>query len=87
MPVNLTAALAVGFVALFPSVVAQLFWAEAVGRVGATVAGYFIYLTPVFGAAMAIAFLSETPAWFHAAGIALIFAGIYLATAARHRPA
>jgi drug/metabolite transporter (DMT)-like permease len=87
MPVNVTAALAVGFVALFPSVVAQLFWAEAVGRVGATAAGYFIYLTPVFGAAMAIAFLSETPAWFHAAGIALIFAGIYLATAARHRPA
>lgn len=87
MPLNFTAVWASLFVALFPSVLAQLFWAEAIRQVGATTAGYFIYLTPVFGALMAIVLLGESFHWFHAAGIALIFAGIFIATstAARKR--
>lgn len=85
MPMNYTAVWASLVVALFPSVVAQLFWAEAIRRVGATTAGYFIYLTPVFGALMAIGLLGERFAWFHLAGIALIFMGVFLATYARSR--
>lgn len=81
MPMNFTAFWASAFVALFPSVLAQLFWAEAIRQVGATRAGFFIYLTPVFGALMAIGLLGEAFAWFHLVGIALIFAGVYLATA------
>ena len=85
MPLNFTALWASFFVALFPSVLAQIFWADAIRQVGATTAGYFIYLTPVFGALMATVLLGETFAWFHLIGIALIFAGIYVATIAPAR--
>ena len=47
---------------------------------GANTAGYFIYLAPVFGTVAAIVLLGESFFWFHALGIALIFAGIFLAT-------
>jgi drug/metabolite transporter (DMT)-like permease len=75
------------YVALFPSVLAQIFWVAAVARVGATTAGYFIYLTPVFGTLMAVALLGEALGWYHIAGITLIFAGIYIATMAGRRSA
>ena len=38
---------------------------------------------PVFGSLMAISFLGEVFLWYHAVGIALIAAGIYLATRRR----
>lgn len=79
-PFGWNAALGIGFMGIFPSLLAQLFWASAVARVGANTAGYFIYLAPVFGTVAAIVLLGETFAWFHALGIALIFAGIFLAT-------
>ena len=76
---------AVGFIALFPSLIAQILWVGAVARVGANTAGYFIYTVPVFGAAMAIVLLGETPRWYHAAGIVLVFAGVYAATSRADR--
>ena len=80
MPLSWTALWGAGYVAIFPSLLAQFFWTSAIARVGAQTAGYFIYLTPAFGAAMAIALLGEAPGWYHLAGIAFIFAGIWLAT-------
>ncbi len=44
-------------------------------------AGLFLYLIPVFGVALAVTFLGERLHLFHLAGAALIFSGIYLATA------
>ncbi len=85
MPVSWTAFWAVAFVALFSSVRAQLFWVDSIRRIGPATAGYFVYLTPVFGTLMAIALLGETFAWYHAAGIVLILGGVWLATAARRR--
>ena len=77
-----TAAWSIGFMGIFPSLLAQVFWASSVAKVGANTAGYFIYLSPVFGTAGAIVLLGEQFAWYHALGIALIFAGIALATRA-----
>ena len=51
--------------------------------IGANRAGLFIHLMPVFGSLMAISFLGEVFLWYHAVGIALIAAGIYLATRRR----
>ncbi len=85
MPLSWTALWAVVFVALFPSVLAQLFWVDSIRRIGPATAGYFIYLTPVFGTLMAIALLGEVFAWYHAAGIVLILGGVWLATAAHRR--
>ena len=52
------------------------------GEVGASKASLFIHLMPVFGTLLSAIFLNEIPHIYHYAGIALIFAGIYLTTAA-----
>ena len=73
-----TAALA--YIGVFPSLVAYLFWNRAVAEVGASRAGIFVHLIPDFGTLLAIAILGEGFRAYHAAGIALILAGIVLAT-------
>ena len=83
LPMTETALLTIGFIALVPSVLAQWFFAEGVRRVGAATAGYMIYLTPVFGVFMAVGALGEAFQAFHAAGIAAIATGIWLATVRR----
>jgi drug/metabolite transporter (DMT)-like permease len=72
------AALALGGVALFSSVVAYIFWNRGVEEVGASVAGLFVHLMPVFGVVLAWLILDERLAPFHVAGIALILCGIFV---------
>jgi drug/metabolite transporter (DMT)-like permease len=79
LPLTPTAIGTVLYVAVFASVLAQLFFAEAIRRIGAPAAGNMIYLTPVFGVFIAMTLLGETFHLFHAAGVALIAAGIWLA--------
>lgn len=73
---------AAGYAALFPSLLAYYFWNQGVAAVGAGVAGLYIYLTPLFTAALAVALLDERLRWFHGLGGGLIFGGIWLATVA-----
>jgi drug/metabolite transporter (DMT)-like permease len=80
---NLAALVAV---ALFSSVLAYIFWNRGVELVGASVAGLFVHLMPVFGVVLAWAFLGERLAPFHLAGIALILAGIYVTSRYGRRP-
>lgn len=80
MPLTRTTLLAVGYVAIFPSILAYLCYNRGVELLGASRAGLFIHLMPVFGSLMAIAFLGETFRWFQALGIVLILTGIVLAT-------
>jgi drug/metabolite transporter (DMT)-like permease len=63
-------------VALFSSVLAYIFWNRGVEEVGASVAGLFVHLMPVYGVVLAWLFLGETLGMHHVAGIALILAGI-----------
>ncbi len=76
----------VGYVAIFPSLLAYLFWNHAVHRVGPERAGQFIHLMPVFGSLLAMLFLGEVLHPYHLAGIALVAAGIFLATSKRFLP-
>ena len=76
---------AVAYFAVFPSVLAYFFWNAAVARVGGERAGTFLYLMPLFGAVLAWIFLGESLAWYHYAGAAFIFSGLYIATRAAHR--
>ncbi|NVK02178.1 MAG: DMT family transporter [Oceanospirillaceae bacterium] len=69
----------VAYIAIFPSILAYLFWNRGVAEIGAPTAGLFIYLIPVFGLLLAILFLNETVHGYHLAGILLIAAGILLA--------
>ena len=51
-------------------------------------AGPFFHLIPVFGSAIAVAFLGERPHLYHGVGYALIIAGIVVAQkGARRSPA
>jgi drug/metabolite transporter (DMT)-like permease len=65
-------------VATFPSVLAYIFWNRGVAQVGASVAGLFVHLMPVFGVLLAWLVLGERLLPFHLGGIALIVTGIWL---------
>ncbi len=81
-PVNGPVLLAVGYVAVFPSIVSYFCFNRGVELAGANRAGLFLHLMPVFGSIMAMLFLGESLEWFHGVGIAAIALGIYLATRA-----
>jgi drug/metabolite transporter (DMT)-like permease len=79
---NRTSLMAVGYVALFPSIVSYFCFNRGIALVGANRGGMFLYLMPVFGSVLAIIFLDEALRWYHLAGIALILPGLIIA--ARH---
>jgi drug/metabolite transporter (DMT)-like permease len=74
------------YLALFPSILAYIFWNRAVAELGANRTGQFLHLMPAFGAVLSMVFLGERLYGFHAAGIALIALGIWLATVYRRQP-
>lgn len=84
--VNAVTLSAIGYVAVFPSVLAYIFWNRAVAELGANRTGQFLHLMPVFGTLLAMLLLGERMQGFHLAGIGLIAAGIWLATARLRRP-
>ncbi len=73
-------ALGVLYIALAASVLAFAFWNRGVAEVGANAAGFTLHLLPAFGTALAILFLDERFALFHAVGFATILCGVFLAT-------
>jgi drug/metabolite transporter (DMT)-like permease len=72
------AGFAVVYVAIFPSIFAFLFWNRGIELIGASQAGLFINLIPVFAALLAVFFLGESFAWFHGVGMSLIIGGMWL---------
>lgn len=67
------------YAAVFPAFVSYLFFNRGVELVGPTRAGQFLHLMPVFGVLLAVLFLGERLHLYHAFGIALIAAGLWLA--------
>lgn len=70
--------LAIGFVALFSSAIAHALWVRGVAAIGPNRASVFIHLMPLFGAALAVTFLGEVLAAYHAVGAALVLCGVVL---------
>lgn len=68
------------YTAIFPSLLAYLFWNHGVAVAGPGQAGMFIYLVPVFTALVAGAALGERLQAHHLTGGALILGGLYLST-------
>ena len=83
---NTAAVVSILYLALFPSILAYIFWNRAVAELGANRTGQFLHLMPAFGAVLAMIFLGERLYAFHAAGIALIALGIWLATGYGRKP-
>ena len=69
---------ALAYVGIFPSFLGYIFYNRGVAEIGASKASLFIHLMPVFGTLLSALFLGEIPHWYHYAGIALIFTGIWL---------
>ncbi len=86
LKVNAASVLGITYMGVFATVLAYIFWNNAVQQVGPSRAGPFMYLMPVFTPLLAMVFLDEQPRLFHAVGIVLIFLGIYLSSrpARRH---
>ena len=83
LAINRVTVASVAYVAVFPSVLAYIFWNQAVAELGANRTGQFLHLMPAFGAVLAFLLLGERLYAFHWVGIALIALGIYLATVRR----
>jgi len=71
------------YMAVFPSILAYIFWNKGVAELGAAKAGLFIHLMPIFGLILSSLFLNEEIQSFHLIGIAFIFSGLYLAVIAK----
>ena len=71
---------ALGYIAVFPSFIAYLCFNRGIELIGAARAGQSMHLMPVFGSVLAVAFLGERFHVYHATGIALIAAGIVMAS-------
>lgn len=82
---NAGALAGIAYTGLLPGFLGYIFYNRTVGEVGASKASLFIHLMPVFGTLLSAIFLDEIPQAYHYAGIALIFSGIYLTTAALPR--
>ena len=77
--------LVVAATAVFPSLLGQIGYINGVGIIGPKRAGVFVNLVPVFAAGLAVAFLAETFALFHATALALVLGGIWLSETADDR--
>ncbi len=72
MPVSLHSVAAIGYVAVFASILAYLAFNRTVELVGANTAGLTVHLVPVFGTILAVLLLGEQVHTYHGVGIALI---------------
>jgi len=75
--------LAIGYVCIFPSFLANLCFNRGVALIGSSAVGLYMNILPVMGAVLAAVFLGEAIRPFHLAGMGLIGAGI---VCARLRP-
>ena len=67
-------------IVVISSLMAFMGFQYGVRRLGASVAGLFMYLMTPWGVLMAVLFLGERLSGFHAVGIALVMTGVILAT-------
>lgn len=73
---------AILYVGVMSTAVSFTMYTHGAAILGASAAAQFIYLTPVFAAAMAMVFLGETLGIHHVVGALLICGGVYLSTRA-----
>jgi drug/metabolite transporter (DMT)-like permease len=66
------------YTAVFPAILAQIFFIRGVEMIGSNRASLFINLVPVFGTLLAIAILGELFRAYHAIALLLVIGGIWL---------
>jgi drug/metabolite transporter (DMT)-like permease len=73
----------IAYVGLGPTMLGNLAYLFGVSTNGPAQASTFLYLSPLFSAAIAVAWLGEQIAWFHVAGLAAILLGLFLVSRSR----
>jgi drug/metabolite transporter (DMT)-like permease len=73
------------YAAIFPSMLAQLFYVKGVELIGANRAGLFVNLVPVFGTLLSLLILGEEFHLYHALALVLVLGGIWLAETTSRR--
>jgi len=68
----------IAYIGLGPTMLGNLFYLYGVAVMGPARAAAFLYLSPLFSAAFSIGWLGEQLAWYHIAGIAAIFSGLFV---------
>jgi drug/metabolite transporter (DMT)-like permease len=84
---NLESLLTLAYVIVFASTLAYLFFNRGISLIGPNRAAPFLHLVPVFGSALAILLLGETPEPFHLIGYVLVLAGVIIAARQSGSPA
>jgi len=69
----------IAFTAIFPSLLSQALYIRGVEMIGANRAGLFVNLVPIFGTLLSILLLGEAFHVYHAAALAMVMGGIWLA--------
>lgn len=83
MPTDWASMAALAYIVLGPSIAAYYCFNRGMERIGPARGGLAMHFVPLFGAALAILVLGEPLRWYHAAGAALIFAGVVVASCKR----
>ena len=71
------------YVALVAGVIGVAAWNSGIARIGASRASSFLYLIPVLTSVFGVAFLDESFHAYHAIGVALVFAGVWITNRTR----
>ncbi len=79
MPFNTATIFSILFVAIFPSLLAIMFFNYGIEKLGPSKTSVYAYFMPVITAALAYIFLGEAIAAFHVIGTVLIISGVYMA--------
>ena len=66
------------YTAIFPAILAQLFWARGLEIIGSNRGGVFINFVPIFGAALAVLLLGEAFRLYHLAAMVMVLGGVWL---------
>jgi drug/metabolite transporter (DMT)-like permease len=77
---DLESLLTLGYVVVFASTLAYLFFNRGISLIGPNRAAPFLHLVPVFGSVLAIVLLGEELKPFHLIGYALVLAGVLTAS-------
>lgn len=74
---------ALGYIAMFPSIVAFACWDRGVRVIGPSRAGMFVNFIPIFASILAVVFLDERFHLYHAIALTLLCTGVALHNQAR----
>ena len=83
MTVSTATVAAIAYVAIFPSLLAYIFYNRGVELLGPTRTGLYMFLVPVFGSLLAVLFLGERLYLYHALGFAFIIGGVVIGSRRR----